>query len=74
LFNHDSDFFAFDHHGLVVGADAASLEPRITKNLVEHGHKLTKMGGSFDGRTSEAKVFRHFVIVDGQMAVVFLVA
>jgi hypothetical protein len=32
------------------------------------------MGGSFDGRTSEAKVFRHVVIVDGQMAVVFLVA
>jgi hypothetical protein len=58
---------------LVVGTDAASLEPCIAEDLVEQGYKLAEMGGSFDGRAGEAEVFRHFVVVDRQMAVVFLV-
>ena len=73
VFNHDSTF-AFDHHGLVVGTDAAALKPRIAEYLVEQGDKLTEMGRAFDGRAGETEILCHFVIVNGQMTVVFLVA
>ena len=74
VFNHDSDFFPFDHHGLVVGTDAAALEPSVAKNLVKDRHELAEVGGAFDGCTREAEIFRHFVVMDRQVTVVFLVA
>ena len=59
VFNHDSDLFAFDHHGLVVGTDAAALKPRIAEYLVEQGDKLTEMGRAFDGRAGETEILCH---------------
>ena len=56
-----------------MGADAAALKPCIAKDVVQHRHELAEMGGAFDGGACKAEILSHFVVVNRQMSVVFLI-
>jgi hypothetical protein len=71
-FGEGAYLFAFDDHVLVVGGQAASLEPGLTPQLGEQGRELAEMGRALDRPRFEAEFFGHGIVVDRGVAAIFL--
>jgi hypothetical protein len=63
---------AFDHHGLVVGADASGLEPFAAEQSDQQRVELAEMRGTLDRAGAQAQALGGLVVVDRQMTVVGL--
>ena len=63
---------ALEDHVLIVGTDAAPLEHRRAQGLLQEVDELAEMGGPLYGCPGKAQLIRHFIVVNGQVAVVFL--
>ncbi|WP_369632974.1 hypothetical protein [Variovorax sp. V512] len=64
---------ALDHHVLVVGADAAGLEPGRSEHMEQQGIELAEVRRPFDRPGAQAQRFRRRVVVDRFVVVVGLV-
>ena len=63
---------ALEDHVLIVGTDTAPLKHRRAQGLLKEVDELAKMGGPLYGCPGKAQLIRHFIVVNGQVAVVFL--
>jgi hypothetical protein len=63
---------AFDHHVLVMRADAAGFEPGLAEKLAQQRVELAEMGGPFDRPGAQPQRRGSGVIVDRLVAVVDL--
>ena len=67
-----ANLIALKNHVLVVGTDAPALKHRRPQGLLEEMDELAEMGGPLYGRPGKAQLVRHIVVVDRQVAIVFL--